>query len=154
MARLAMSRFAVASLVLSLGAAGAVFSTACSSDSNPSPGEDSGAGGSSSGGKSNGGKSNGGSSSGGGSNKDGGTGGSSSGGKSSGGSGNKDGGSGGETDSGSGGSGGGDGGNVTPSTCPPDSTDFWTDKCTDSKCTPFDNSKLVKLVNGKLPDLP
>ncbi|HVW24620.1 MAG TPA: hypothetical protein VHC69_04590 [Polyangiaceae bacterium] len=156
MARLKMNRFAVVSVV-AFATAGAVFSAACSSDNNPAPGgpdastETGGktsTGGSGSGGKSTGGST---SSSGGKSNTDSGAGGSSSGGETG------DGSTGGSSTGGgdSGASTGGSAGDSGTSTgCPPTAADFYTDKCTDSKCTPFDNSKLEKFQNGKLPDIP
>ncbi|SRR5260221_8069151 len=156
MAQIAVNRFAVLTAVSLLGA-GFVFS-ACSSDKNPgpsTPGDETG-GKSSSGGKANASDSG-----------AGGKGTAGSGGKSTGGSG----GGGNETDSstggaspeaGSGGSGAGgaDAGACDPptatacGTCPAVTSEDHLNHCTDSKCTKFDNSKLKKLVNGKLPDLP
>ena len=141
MARLAMNRFVSVS-ILSLAMAGAVVS-ACSSDSNPSPGEDAGSGAKpSTGGKSSTGGSAGSTA------KDGGSGGSSGGAGGSSGGDKGDSSTGGTTGDSGPGTGGepGDGGPVPPSPkCAPAATGFNSDKCTDSKCTPFDNSKLEKI---------
>lgn len=154
MARLNVNRFAVLGV---LAISSAVCFSACSDDNNPSPGgPDSGSGASpSTGGK----KATGGSknSTGGKSNADGGsTGGSSSGGETGDGS-SATGGSGGETDGGGAGGasgGGGDSGTAPPEPlCKPGATGFFSKTCTDSKCTPFDNSKLQNFKNGMLPPL-
>jgi hypothetical protein len=169
MARQAMNRFAM------LGSAGVLFTglffSACSDDSgNPEPAEagtgathgTGGKGGSgnatSAGGKA--GSGNTGNESGGSGNagKDGGTAGSRT----------VDGGSGGTNPGDGGGSGGAETGGSpgmtdagcvqdktkTCGTCPPTTTPEFLNHCTDSKCTAFDNSKLEKFVNGKLPALP
>ncbi len=157
MARLNLGRFAVLG-ALALSASVACFA-ACSDDNgNPSPGDDGGSGakpGSTGGKKGSGGSagSNGGKS---GSTKDGGPGGSSSGGETGDGGPGAGGSTGTTGDSGSGGTttgGGGDAGTAPPEPkCKPGATGFFSKTCSDSKCTPFDNSVLQNLgSNGQLP---
>jgi hypothetical protein len=157
MARLGIKRFAVLGFLAA--SASVACLSACSDDSNPSPGgPDSGSGakpgtggkkGTGGSGNNAGGKS--------GMKTDGGPGGSSSGGETGDGS-TSTGGSAGDTgDSGSGGTtigGGGDAGTAPPEPkCKPGATGFFTKTCSDSKCTPFDNTKLQNLTNGNLPPL-
>jgi hypothetical protein len=64
---------------------------------------------------------------------------------------NTTGGSGGSSGAGAGGSAQGGAGTCVQD---PKTTSEYLNRCTDSSCAPYDNSKLSKFQNGKLPPLP